>query len=90
MKQALMVIDVQNDYFEGGAMALVHPEQALHHIQQLERWFLAQNLPIIYIQHINSAQASFFVPIPTAQSYIQIYNYSAIQSFYKSINPTAF
>lgn len=62
MKQALMVIDVQNDYFEGGAMALVHPEQALHHIQQLERWFLAQNLPIIYIQHINSAQASFFRP----------------------------
>lgn len=62
MKQALMVIDVQNDYFEGGAMTLVHPEQALHHIQQLERWFLAQNLPIIYIQHINSAQASFFRP----------------------------
>jgi len=29
MKQALLVIDVQNDYFKNGKMELVGPDQAL-------------------------------------------------------------
>lgn len=29
MKQALLIIDVQNDYFKNGKMELVGPEQAL-------------------------------------------------------------
>ena len=60
MKQALLVIDVQNDYFKGGAMPLVNPEQALTHIHQLEQYFSAKELPIIYIQHINPSEARFF------------------------------
>ncbi|MPW45518.1 cysteine hydrolase family protein [Acinetobacter guerrae] len=62
MKKALLVIDVQNDYFEGGAMPLALPELALAHINQLEALFLAENLPIIYVQHINTPEALFFRP----------------------------
>lgn len=29
MKQALLIIDVQNDYFKDGKMELVNPEHAL-------------------------------------------------------------
>lgn len=29
-------------------------------IKQLEQYFNAENLPIIYVQHINPPQASFF------------------------------
>lgn len=60
MKQALLIIDVQNDYFKNGKMELVGPDQALEKIKQLEQYFSEKNLPIIYVQHINPPQASFF------------------------------
>ncbi|HCA5185508.1 cysteine hydrolase [Acinetobacter baumannii] len=60
MKQALLVIDVQNDYFKNGKMELVGPDQALDKIKQLEQYFNEKDLPIIYVQHINPPQASFF------------------------------
>ncbi|ENX18106.1 hypothetical protein F895_00174 [Acinetobacter sp. CIP 64.2] len=60
MKQALLIIDVQNDYFKNGKMELVNPERALQYTNQLENHFIRNNLPIIYIQHINPASASFF------------------------------
>jgi Amidases related to nicotinamidase len=63
MKQALLIIDVQNDYFKNGKMELEHPEEALEKINKLEEKFLKLNLPIIYIQHINyKKDASFFSP----------------------------
>ncbi|MBC9229078.1 cysteine hydrolase [bacterium SPL81] len=60
MKQALLIIDVQNDYFKNGKMELVNPDNALAKINQLEDHFFYNNLPIIYIQHINPSAASFF------------------------------
>ena len=39
MKQALLVIDVQNDYFAGGKMVLEHPDLALEKINDLETFF---------------------------------------------------
>ncbi len=63
MKQALLVIDVQNDYFKNGKMELVGPDQALDKIKQLEQYFIEKDLPIIYVQHINPPQASFFKKI---------------------------
>lgn len=62
MKQALLIIDVQNDYFEGGAMTLAGPDQALSQINRLETYFVEQSLPVIYIQHINPPEATFFRP----------------------------
>ncbi|WP_278394806.1 isochorismatase family protein, partial [Acinetobacter venetianus] len=60
MKQALLIIDVQNDYFKNGKMELVNPELVLQNTNQLEDYFIRNNLPIIYIQHISPASASFF------------------------------
>ncbi|MGT2907980.1 cysteine hydrolase family protein [Streptococcus dentiloxodontae] len=61
MKQALLVIDVQNDYFKGGKCELVNPDTALANINQLESCFLETNQLIIYIQHVkNDKQADFF------------------------------
>jgi nicotinamidase-related amidase len=61
MKQALVIIDVQNDYFSNGKMTLHEPEKALAEIQKLEAYFNKNKLPIIYIQHIKeNPQADFF------------------------------
>lgn len=60
-KTALLVIDVQNDYFPQGKMELFRAEQALIHVNRLEDTFIKNNQPIIYIQHIaNQANAPFF------------------------------
>lgn len=61
-KQALIIIDIQNDYFKGGNMELFQPESALDNVLKLEERFKKDNQPIIYIQHINEdPNASFFV-----------------------------
>ena len=42
----------QIDYFKNGKMELVNPDLALAKTNQLEDHFIQNNLPIIYIQHI--------------------------------------
>lgn len=34
MKKALLIIDVQNDYFAGGKYELVHPDEAIKYDQK--------------------------------------------------------
>ena len=63
MNIALLIIDVQNDYFEDGAMTLVGSYKASENIKLLLQKFRTKNQPVIYIQHIAARpDASFFVP----------------------------
>ena len=50
---ALILIDIQNDYFPGGALALEQPELAAEKAVQLLGMFREQQLPIVHIQHEN-------------------------------------
>ncbi len=62
-KKALLVVDVQNDYFKGGRMELVGTEEAAQNIGQLLEHFRANNLPIIHVQHFSvQPGATFFLP----------------------------
>ena len=63
MKQALILIDIQNDYFEGGAMSLVGSEKASENAKKILDKFRADGLPVIHIQHIATRpDATFFLP----------------------------
>jgi len=63
MKTALLLIDIQNDYFPGGRMELVGSQQASLRAKDLLTLFRDRNLPIIHIQHISNRKgASFFLP----------------------------
>jgi nicotinamidase-related amidase len=62
MKQALLVIDIQNDYFDGGAMALYQAEEMLQQSNKLIAYGEEHNYPIYIIQHVGSENASFFIP----------------------------
>lgn len=62
MKQALLIIDVQNDYFKNGRCELHHPEIALAAVKELQNWFRKKDLPIYYVQHISRENADFFLP----------------------------
>lgn len=63
---ALIIIDVQNDYFTGGKMQLVGAEQAAHKAKELLAAYRAQNKPVIHVQHIAlQKDATFFIPNTT-------------------------
>ena len=63
MNQALLLVDIQNDYFPGGAMELAGSPAAGANAGKLLRTFRERNLPIVHIQHISTRQgATFFLP----------------------------
>jgi nicotinamidase-related amidase len=63
MKQALMIVDIQNDYFPGGKMALAGMEAAAKNARHALELFRTRELPIFHIQHISDrAGATFFLP----------------------------
>lgn len=63
MKTALVLIDIQKDYFAGGKSELFMPEKAAEYAKTLLDFFRLYNLDIFHIQHIsNSDNASFFLP----------------------------
>ena len=63
MKQALIVIDVQNDYFPGGAMELDGMETAAARCRQLLDYFRRTESPVIHMQHVMTRpEATFFLP----------------------------
>lgn len=62
-KTALIIIDIQNDYFPGGTMELVEPEKAALKTKEVLSYFRANKMPVIHIQHIALQEgATFFLP----------------------------
>jgi nicotinamidase-related amidase len=63
MKTALLLIDIQNDYFPGGKMELEGPVEAAHKASELLQCFRDHTMPTIHIQHVSlSPDATFFIP----------------------------
>ena len=62
-KQALIVIDIQNEYFENGGLPLVNPIEASLNARKVLKHFRANDLPIAHIQHLsaNPAEMPIFV-----------------------------
>jgi len=52
MNTALLIIDIQNDYFPGGKNELVNPLAAAERARFLLEAFREADLPRVYIQHI--------------------------------------
>lgn len=62
-QQALLVIDVQNDYFEGGKFPLWNSDATLVKIEAAIAQAQAREMPVILIQHVADASkgpAPFF------------------------------
>jgi len=63
MKKLLMIIDIQNDYFDDGTMTLSGSAAASENAKKLLETFRNNNLPVIHVQHIASRpMATFFLP----------------------------
>lgn len=63
MTKALLLVDIQNDYFRGGKMELLNMETAVLQARTLLKLFREKSLAIYHIQHISiRANATFFLP----------------------------
>jgi nicotinamidase-related amidase len=60
---ALVIIDIQNDYFPGGAMELEGADAAGTKASEILKNFRERKLPVIHVQHLSVRPGStFFIP----------------------------
>jgi len=63
MARALLIIDIQNDYFPGGANPLVEPEAAAANAGRVLDAFRASGEPVVHLQHVwDAPDAPFMKP----------------------------
>jgi nicotinamidase-related amidase len=63
MARALLIIDIQRDYFPGGANPLVEPERAAGAARRLLDAFRESGEPIVHLQHVwDAPEATFMRP----------------------------
>jgi len=63
MNTALVLIDIQKDYFPGGAMELSGSEAAAAKAGRALGWFREKGWPVIHVQHLSVRPgAGFFEP----------------------------
>jgi nicotinamidase-related amidase len=63
MDTALLLIDIQCEYFPGGRRELYQPLEASLQAGKLLAWFRTNRLPVIHIQHIAAKPgAATFIP----------------------------
>ena len=64
MSTALIIVDIQNDYFPNGKMELVNPDKAAANATKVLEWFRQnKNDNIFHVQHIAADPAlGFFLP----------------------------
>jgi nicotinamidase-related amidase len=60
--QALLLIDMQNDYFPGGLFPLRNIKKAARNAAYLLEEYRQKGWPVIYIRHISQATGRFFLP----------------------------
>lgn len=63
MDTALLLIDLQNDYFEGGAMTLEGADAAVANAARLLARFRTRGWPVVHVRHESTRPgATFFLP----------------------------
>jgi nicotinamidase-related amidase len=71
-RTALLVIDVQNDYFAGGALPLWDAEATLDRLVQAMERARAAGMPVVLVQHLAADGAAFRAGTPGAELHPRI------------------
>ena len=90
MTQALLLVDIQNDYFPGGAMELVGSPEAGIQAGLLLETCRRSGLAIVHIQHLAMRPgATFFLPGTPGAEITQASCPGPVSPFSRSTSPTA-
>ena len=86
MKTALLLIDIQNDYFPHGKMELRNPVEASAYARRLLQLFRKKNEPIFHIQHVAIKEdATFSYPIQKVYIFMKAYAHLKKKPLYSNI-----
>jgi nicotinamidase-related amidase len=62
-ERALLIIDIQNDYFPGGKMELEGADTAAAHAARALKSFREKSMPVFHVRHLSTRPGStFFLP----------------------------
>jgi nicotinamidase-related amidase len=61
MTRALLIIDIQNDYFPGGAFPLVEPEAAAAAAGRVLERFRSAGEPVVHLKHVSAEPDATFM-----------------------------
>lgn len=91
MNNALIIIDIQNDYFKSGKNELYQPELAALQAKRTLDYFRNKGLPVYHVQHINIREgATFFLPDTSgAEIHTSVKPYQGEKVFVKHV-PNSF
>lgn len=91
MNEALLLVDIQNDYFEGGNMELHQPEKAAQKAKEILKVFRKKHKTVIHVQHIaNNEGPTFFLPETVGVQIHDDVQPIANEKSYKNITLTVF
>ena len=62
MKIALILVDIQNDYFPSGKNPLHHTQEAAEQAKRVLAFFRRQGHLVFHVQHISKSGSRFFLP----------------------------
>ena len=87
MSKALLVIDLQNDYFPGGKFPLWNTDVTLQNIERAIEKAKAQNIPVILIQHIADSSTGIAPFFNTGTTGAEVHPRIVLQPAYPSCRP---
>ena len=83
-KQALIIIDLQNDYFEGGKWELHNINQAAANARQVLDNARNKSIPVLHVRHeFPTDEAPFFAPGSTLRHKLKITLTTGFKSFFQ-------
>ena len=89
-EKALIVIDVQNEYFPGGALALPDAERALPNILRLIELARERGEPVVYIQHVTPEGSPAFAKGSSGSELLGQLDVREADPLFSKSHPSAF
>jgi nicotinamidase-related amidase len=91
VSRALLIVDIQNDYFPGGRNPLDGPEQAAGHARELLDAFRASGEDVVHIQHVwDAPDAAYLAPGTPGFEIHDSVRPAAGETVFQKANPNSF
>jgi len=91
MNTALLLVDIQNDYFPNGRMPLERSLEASQKAQEVLQAYRAKQKPVFHIQHISTRpDATYFLPCTKGIEFHQYVAPSKNETIIKKHYPNSF
>lgn len=91
MNTALLLLEIQNDYFPNGRIPLERSQEACAKAQNVLAAYREKRLPVVHVQHISThPDASYFLPCTKGSEFYTSVQPSKTETIIKKHYPNSF